>query len=193
MLERIVAFLVFIAISPLVLVLAVIIMFTDGRPIFFRQTRVGQDGKDFKIFKFRSMRILKGAEQGQFDAGSQSRVTKIGAILRKTKLDELPQIFNVINGTMSFAGPRPEVRQWVEAYPDRWARVHKVKPGITDPASIRFRNEEALLSVQQNPQEYYQNVILPAKLDLYESYIANKSFSYDLKVIAQTLLSVLKG
>ncbi|NVJ49954.1 MAG: sugar transferase [Gammaproteobacteria bacterium] len=193
MLERLVAFLVFIVIFPVILLLAVVILLTDGRPIFFRQTRVGQFGRDFKIFKFRSMRNLKGAEQGQFDAGSQSRVTKVGAILRKTKMDELPQILNVINGTMSFAGPRPEVRQWVETYPERWARVHKVKPGITDPASIRFRNEEALLSAQQNPQEYYQNVILPAKLDLYESYIAKKSLGYDLKIIAKTLLSVVKG
>ena len=154
--------------SPLLIVVSGMILIFDGRPIFFRQTRVGINGADFILYKFRTMRVMRGAASGTFDAGDTSRITKIGAFLRKTKLDELPQLWNVFKGDMSLVGPRPEVRKWVDAYPERWAKVLTVKPGITDPASIYYRNEEELLAQADDPVACYRDQILPHKLDLYE-------------------------
>jgi len=136
------------------------------------------------------MTVRPGAEHGSFDPGSAARVTGIGWFLRSWKLDELPQLWNVVRGDMSLVGPRPEVRKWVEAYSDRWARVLTVRPGITDPASIRFRNEEDLLAKSADPEQTYRNKILPIKLDLYEEYIATRSFLGDMVVIVQTALAV---
>jgi lipopolysaccharide/colanic/teichoic acid biosynthesis glycosyltransferase len=118
-------------------------------------------------------------------------VTGVGRFLRKTKLDELPQLWNVLFGEMSLVGPRPEVRAWVGAYPERWAVVHRVRPGITDPASIEFRNEEELLSVAVNPDAYYRDVILPRKLDLYEEYIRSRTLSGDIGIVFRTVAAVL--
>lgn len=156
----------------------------------FRQHRVGLRGGDFVLFKFRTMTVRPGAEQGSFDPGSAARVTGIGQFLRRWKLDELPQFWNVLRGDMSLVGPRPEVRKWVEVYPERWARILTVRPGITDPASIRFRNEEDLLAQSVDPEQTYRNQILPAKLALYEEYIATRSFLGDMAVIIQTALAV---
>jgi lipopolysaccharide/colanic/teichoic acid biosynthesis glycosyltransferase len=174
----------------LVLVMLGIIIF-DSRPVFFRQIRVGIDGSDFSLNKFRTMTLEWASIRGTFDAGNRSRVTKIGFFLRKTKLDELPQLWNVLKGDMSLVGPRPEVRKWVDAYPERWAKVLTVKPGITDPASIYYRNEEELLSKADDPEAYYRNYILPHKLDLYEEYIRTKSFYGDICIILKTIMSVL--
>ena len=128
--------------SPLFLILSIFVFFNDYGSIIFAQSRVGFQGRLFRFYKFRTMSVSKLAENGQFDAGNISRVTRIGKYLRKTKLDELPQLFNVLKGDMSIVGPRPEVKQYIEIYPERWAFVYKVKPGITDNASIEFRNEE---------------------------------------------------
>ena len=177
--------------SPVYLCISVLILLKDGRPVFFRQERVGRNNKNFLLCKFRSMSVLKEAELGQFDAGSSSRVTTLGAALRKCKLDELPQLWNVIKGDMSLVGPRPEVRKWVEAYPERWNRVLKARPGITDPASIRFRNEEELLAESSDPDVEYYEVILPQKLSLYEDYVDKSSILSDLLIILKTVKIII--
>ena len=179
-----------ILLSPFfILIMAGIIIF-DSRPVLFRQMRVGMNGSDFLLNKFRTMRVVREAASGTFDAGDTSRITKIGAFLRKTKLDELPQLWNVFKGDMSLVGPRPEVRKWVDAYPERWANVLTVKPGITDPASIYYRNEEKLLAQADDPVACYRDQILPHKLDLYEEYVRTRTFWGDIYLIFKTIMRV---
>ena len=139
------------------------------------------------------MTVNDEAINGSFDVGSCARVTKWGSLLRKSKLDELPQLFNVFKGDMSFIGPRPEVRRWVDVYPERWSKIHQVRPGISDPASIIYRNEEDILAQSDNPQRCYREEVLPAKLDLYEKYVDNQSLLNDLLLIFKTILVVIKG
>lgn len=175
---------------PLLMVSFLIKLTTPG-PIFFVQDRVGKNGKLFKLIKFRTMKVADGKTKGSFDAGDSSRITPVGNFLRKTKIDELPQLLNVIKGDMSLVGPRPEVKMWTEVYPEKWAIVHKVKPGITDEASITFRNEEVILKNAQNPTETYKNQILPQKLALYIQYVQNQSLLGDLKILIRTFGHVL--
>ena len=177
--------------SPLLIIVSGMILIFDSRPVLFRQMRVGVNGSCFLLNKFRTMRVVRGAASGTFDAGDSSRITKIGAFLRKTKLDELPQLWNVFIGDMSFVGPRPEVRKWVDAYPERWAKVLTVKPGITDPASIYYRNEEELLAQADDPVACYRDQILPHKLDLYEEYVMTRTFWEDIFLIFKTIMLVL--
>jgi len=181
-----------LVLSPLLLGVAVAIAWSDGWPVFFRQTRVGWRGRDFSIWKFRTMRVLPGAEQGRFDPGTAQRVTRLGQVLRRFKVDELPQLWNVVTGDMALVGPRPEVRKWVEAYPERWALVHTVRPGITDPASIEFRNEEGLLARAVDPERTYREEILPRKLELYEAYVRTHSTWGDGVLILRTLRITLR-
>lgn len=180
-------------VSPFFLIIIVLIRLTSPGPAFFRQLRVGRNGRSFIILKFRTMTMLRDAENGKFEAGSSARVTRIGRILRRTKLDELPQLWNVLRGDMSLVGPRPEVRKWTEVYPERWRRVLAVRPGITDPAAIVFRNEEEILAGSPNPEDAYQFQILPKKLDMYEAYVKNRSFAGDLELIFRTLIAIWKG
>jgi len=182
------AFLVF---SPILLILAIIVKTTSSGPVFFRQERAGKNGKYFRIFKFRSMAVDPGAEKKGFEPGSKMRVTSIGRILRKTKLDELPQLINVIKGEMSIVGPRPEVRRYVDLYPERWAIVLSIAPGITDPGSIEFRNEEDILASSADPEKEYIEKLLPEKLDIYEKYVQTISFASDIKIIARTAAAVI--
>lgn len=132
------------------------------------------------------MKVASGKERGSFDAGDTSRITPLGVLLRKYKLDELPQLLNVLIGDMSFVGPRPEVKQWTSVYPEKWNIVHSVKPGITDNASIEFRNEEMILANAVDPLGTYKEVILPRKLDLYIEYVQNRSFLGDIGIIFRT-------
>ncbi len=176
---------------PITILIALIIFIEDRRPVFFKQERIGLYLKPFNLYKFRSMRINKDSSFGSFDAGDRSRVTRVGKVLRKTKLDELPQLFNVLKGDMSIVGPRPEVKQYVEIYPDRWSIVCKVKPGITDNASIEFRNEEEILRNSQLPQKTYIEEILPRKINSYEQYVRIHSFLGDLKIILKTIYVIL--
>ncbi len=134
---------------------------------------------------------IQKSTSGTFEAGDKSRITKTGAFLRKTKLDELPQLWNVLIGDMSLVGPRPEVRKWVDSYPERWAKVLTVKPGITDPASIYYRNEEELLAKADDPEACYRDHILPHKLDLYEEYVRTRSFCGDIYLIVKTIIVIL--
>jgi len=180
-----------LVLSPVLVVTALAVVLDDGMPFLFLQQRVGLNGKPFRLFKFRTMTQLRGTEQGSFDAGSARRVTRTGQFLRAWKIDELPQLWNVLIGEMSLVGPRPEVRQWVEAYPDRWAGVLSVRPGITDPASIAFRNEEETLAASLNPERLYRETILPHKLDLYARYVQSRTFWGDLLILFKTACAVV--
>jgi lipopolysaccharide/colanic/teichoic acid biosynthesis glycosyltransferase len=177
--------------SPLLLLIALVVRWSSAGPALFRQVRVGRVGRDFILLKFRTMTQKPGTELGTFDAGTTHRVTRIGGLLRATKLDELPQLWNVLIGNMSLVGPRPEVRVWVDAFPERWAEVLSVRPGITDPASVEFRNEEKILASQADPQQYYRSVILPRKLDLYEAYVRTQTVLGDLVILLRTLWAVI--
>lgn len=139
------------------------------------------------------MTVRHGDEKGAFDAGCISRITPIGRFLRKTKLDELPQLFNVLKGDMSLVGPRPEVEKWVQAFPDRWKAILVVRPGITDPASVAFHDEEKRLSGAVDPEDVYRTEILPRKLDMYERYVSNVSILNDCKIILKTFQVLLQG
>lgn len=176
---------------PFFIIIGISILLSDGYPMFFLQYRVGQNGKLFRLFKYRTMSVRKGTENGSFDAGNSSRVTRIGAVLRKTKLDEVPQLFNVLVGQMSIVGPRPEVEKWTKVYPERWANVLKVRPGITDNASIEFRNEEEILAKAEDPELCYTKEILPKKLALYEQYAKSNTILKDIKIITKTIKVIL--
>ena len=144
--DIVIALLGLIFLSPLLAIISLLILIKMKRPVLFLHKRVGRGGSDFLLYKFRTMEDLPEAREGRFDAGSKSRVTPVGKVLRKYKVDELPQLLNVLKGDMSFVGPRPEVRKWTEVHTDKWDIVLKVKPGITDKASIQFRNEEDILA-----------------------------------------------
>ena len=180
-----------IVLSPLFLILAIWIKLDSKGPVFYRQVRVGRNNRDFRIFKFRSMR--EGSDQGSLVTigGHDSRITRSGYVLRKFKLDELPQLINVFVGDMSLVGPRPEVRHYVDFWTPEQMHVLDVRPGITDPASIKFRNENDLLDKADNPEEYYINVIMQEKIRLYLEYVENHNLWYDIKLIFQTIKVVL--
>ncbi len=180
-----------LVLAPLLMGIALAVWIADGRPLFFRQWRVGKNHREFRMIKFRTMRVAEGADKGRFDAGSSQRVTQLGRFLRRSKLDELPELWNVLKGDMSLVGPRPEVRQWVEVYPERWQKVLTVRPGITDPASIRFRHEEELLAAAENPEQFYREQVLPEKLDIYEMYVASPSMKKDVKILWRTMRILL--
>jgi len=181
-----------IFLSPVFFAIWFVIVVGSGFPGFFVQRRIGRSMKSFSLYKFRTMTVKVHSEKGSFDAGRTNRVTNIGRTLRKWKLDELPQLWNVMKGDMSLVGPRPEVKKWVDVYPDRWARVLTVRPGITDPASIEFRNEEEILAQSDDPERTYLEQILPRKLDMYEGYVRNQCMLGDMKIIINTILAVAK-
>jgi len=177
-------------ISPVLLVLAACVAAETGWPVFFRQTRVGMGGTPFTLLKFRTMRTDPAAEAG-FEAGSSRRVTRVGSVLRRLKLDELPQLVNVIRGDMGLVGPRPEVPSWVQRHRALFADTLRVRPGITDPASIVFRHEQELLAAADDPDETYARVILPAKLELSARYLHGRTGWRDLTVLWASLAAVL--
>jgi lipopolysaccharide/colanic/teichoic acid biosynthesis glycosyltransferase len=162
-------------------------------PVFFYQSRIGKRGKEFRLIKFRSMTYNSLKDDNLFYPGDKSGITKLGRKLRKYKIDELPQMINILKGDMSFVGPRPEVKRWTEIYRDRWELVHKVKPGITDNASIEFVNEEDLLSVSPDPEAEYRNIILPRKLELNIEYVRNHSIMKDITILIRTLKVILSS
>jgi len=180
-----------LVIAPALVVLMLAIFIDDGRPFFFRQWRVGRHADPFEILKFRSMRHVETREDG-FDAGNATRVTRVGRWLRTSKLDELPQLVNVLRGDMSLVGPRPEVRAWVDARSRQWEKVLGVRPGITDNASIIYRHEERELALQADPEAHYRDVVLPRKLDLYEAYVDHVSARTDLAILGRTVIGLFK-
>ena len=175
-----------IVLSPLFLVLAIWIKLDSKGPVFYRQVRVGYKNKDFRIFKFRSMRV--GSDKGSLVTigGHDPRVTRSGYFIRKFKFDELPQLINVFLGDMSLVGPRPEVRHYVDYWTPEQMHVLDVRPGITDPASIKFRNENELMEQAEDPEKYYIDVIMQEKIKLYLEYVENHSFLYDIGLIFKT-------
>ena len=177
--------------SPLFLLVAIWIKLDSPGPVFYRQVRVGRYNRDFRIFKFRSMRV--GADKGSLVTigGRDPRVTRSGYFIRKFKIDELPQLINVFIGDMSLVGPRPEVRHYVDYWTKEQLHVLDVRPGITDPASIKFRNENELLEKAEDPEKYYIEVIMQEKLRLYLEYVENHSFWYDIKLIFQTFVAII--
>lgn len=176
-----------VVLSPLLLAVAIWIKLDSKGPVFYRQVRVGRYNKDFRIFKFRSMRM--GSDKGSLVTigGRDPRVTRSGYFIRKYKLDELPQLLNVLLGDMSLVGPRPEVRHYVNYWTPEQMHVLDVRPGLTDPASIKFRNENDLLEQVEDPEAYYINVIMQEKIKLYLEYVEQASFGYDLKLLLKTL------
>jgi len=176
-----------IVLSPILILIAISVKVNSKGPVFFRQKRVGRYNKPFILYKFRSMTLFQLATEGLFEPGNISRVTTIGKFFRKSKLDELPQLINVLIGDMSLVGPRPEVANWVAVYPDVWKKILTVRPGITDNASIIFHNEESILAKVDDPEQMYREVMLPKKLELYTDYVDNRSFQGDLLIILRTL------
>ena len=177
--------------SPLFLILAVWIPLDSPGPVLYRQTRVGRGGRDFRIFKFRTMQA--GADKGSLVTigGRDPRVTRAGNVLRRLKLDELPQLINVLAGDMSLVGPRPEVRKYVDLYTPEQRHVLDVRPGMTDAASIKYRNESELLGQAGDPEDYYIHVIMPDKLAINLDYVRNHSFWGDIKLIFRTIWTVI--
>lgn len=180
-----------IILSPLFLIIILIIKTGSKGPAFFKQTRVGKDGKEFKIIKFRTMEVDAEKKGMQITVGQDSRITKEGKWLRKFKLDELPQLINVLVGDMSFVGPRPEVPKYVGYYDDYQRNILKVKPGITDLASIEFRAENELLGRSADPEKTYIEEIMPAKFSLNLKYLKNMTLLNDVKIIMKTILVLL--
>lgn len=174
------------------LFVAIAIKFSSKGPVLFKQERVGKNGKLFKIWKFRSMVVDAEAKGRQITTDGDNRITKVGKFIRKTKIDELPQLFNVLSGKMSFVGPRPEVPRYVALYTEEQRKVLSVKPGITDLASIEFRNENDMLKEAEDPDKKYIEEIMPAKLELNLKYIEKAGFFYDIGLIFKTIFKVIK-
>ena len=177
--------------SPVILILALCIKLGDGGSVLFVQERVGRGGNPFQLLKLRSMRARKEGDETEVTAADNDRITPVGKFIRKSKLDELPQLWNILKGEMSFVGPRPEVPRYVSHYSDEEKRVLQVKPGLTDPATMKFRNEEELLEGKEDPESFYLETILPEKLSLSREYADRATFLSDLKVLFQTFFRVL--
>jgi len=183
---------VLLLLLPLFMVIAIFTKLDSKGPVFFKQKRMGRNFRPFMLFKFRSM-VMNAPEKGPaITIGGDPRITKIGRFLRKTKLDELPQLINVLNGDMSIVGPRPEVEKYVEMFKDDYKVILQVKPGITDYATIEFRDEEDVLKKFQNPEDGYIKEVLPKKIELYKKYIKDKGFFTDMKLVLLTLWKIVK-
>ena len=180
-----------ILLLPVLLIIWICIQLESSGGGFYRQVRVGKNGIDFRLWKFRTMQTGSDKKGLLTIGGRDSRVTRIGFYLRKYKLDELPQLINVLVGDMSIVGPRPEVRKYVELYTSEQRRVLNVKPGITDYASIEYSNENELLAQSENPEKTYVEEVLPAKLELNQKYLADQGFLTDLRIIFHTIKKIV--
>ena len=180
-----------IVLFPLFLVIALIITLDSKGGVFYKQIRVGKDGKDFKLFKFRSMAVGSDKKGLLTVGGNDSRITKPGYFIRKYKIDELPQLINVFIGDMSLVGPRPEVRKYVDLYNEEQQKVLSVQPGITDYASIAYINENEVLGNSENPEKTYIEEVMPSKLKLNLKYIEEKSVVTDIKIIFKTIAKII--
>ena len=188
--DIIVSALAIVVFSPVFVLVAILIVITGGFPIIYKQQRVGKNCKMFTMYKLRTM-TNRASENDIADLGDSSRITKFGAFLRKTKLDEIPQLWNVLKGDMSIVGPRPELKSRLQYHSSHWDKVYSVRPGITGNSSIVFRNEEQLLATVDDPQLYYIDVLLPKKIAMYEEYVDKQSMYYDFVIIIKTVMVVL--
>jgi lipopolysaccharide/colanic/teichoic acid biosynthesis glycosyltransferase len=190
--DIIVSFLGLVVLCPLVLLVAIAIKLDSPGPIFFRQERIGRGFRAFFIFKFRTM-VQNSITGGQsITVGDDPRITRVGQFLRKTKIDELPQLINVLMGEMSLVGPRPELRQYVELFRQEYEEILKMRPGITDLASLKYSDEAAILGKAKNPGEEYVRRVLPDKIRLGKEYIRCSSFIFDLTLVFKTLFRLFK-
>lgn len=188
--DILVSFILLVLLSPVFIFISLLIIFDSRGGVFFRQIRVGQLGNDFKLLKFRTMKP-DSDKKGLLTVGARdNRITKVGYFLRKYKLDELPQLLNVLGGSMSLVGPRPEVRKYVDLYTEEQAKVLNVKPGITDYASIEYINENEILAQSSNPEQTYIEEVMPAKLKLNQIYIQNPGLAHDFKILFLTLKKI---
>ena len=193
MFDVVIALLGLVLLSPLLLLAALLIKLDSKGPIFFRQERMGRWFRPFFIYKFRTMTQHAPATDGLLTVGEDSRITRVGQFLRKTKIDEFPQLLNVLKGEMTVVGPRPEVRQFVELFRADYEEILKIRPGITDLASLKYRDEATLLGRSKNPAEDYVTKILPDKIRLGKEYIKNSSLFFDLTLILKTLLKLVES
>ena len=188
-----VSFLGLVLFFPFLLFVALAVKLDSSGPVLFRQERIGMRFRPFQILKFRTM-VQDSLTRGQpITVGDDPRITRVGWFLRKTKIDELPQLINVLRGEMTFVGPRPEVRQYVELFRQDYEEILKMRPGITDSASLKYRHEAALLGQSRNPEEEYVRRVLPDKIKLEKEYVRCSSFMLDLKLIFKTLLTIFES
>lgn len=183
--------LILLILSPLLLILAAAVKLDSPGPVFYRQTRVGRYGSDFKIFKFRTM--VQNADQigPPLTMGKDPRITQVGRFIRKCRMDEVSQLLNVLNGSMSLVGPRPEVRRYVDAYQPEYMATLLIRPGITAPSSIAFKDEDKLLNAGGNPEVIYVEKILPPKMALNLEYMNHLSVFRDIKIMFQTVAAII--
>ena len=180
-----------IILLPFMIIIAILIKLDSKGPVFFKQVRVTKNGREFKIFKYRTMRV--GSDKySQITVGKDNRITKVGAFLRKYKLDEIPQLINVLIGDMSLVGPRPEVPKYVALYTDEQKEILKVRAGITDYASIEFSDENDLLASEEDPEKAYIEKVMPKKIELNKKYLSEISVMTDIKIILLTIKKILK-
>jgi lipopolysaccharide/colanic/teichoic acid biosynthesis glycosyltransferase len=181
-----------VALAPLFLLACILVKLDSRGPVFFKQERMGMGFLPFQIYKFRTM--VNNAPQmgGSITHGNDPRITRVGRLLRKAKIDELPQLINVLRGDMTFVGPRPEVREFVELFRKDYEEILRVRPGVTDLASMKYRDEAALLAKSADPREEYVKRILPDKIRLAKEYIRKSSFFFDLTTILKTLLKLFE-
>lgn len=183
-----------VVLAPAMAVIGILVKRDSDGPALFKQERVGRGGVPFTLLKFRTMASAKVPAGPLLTVSTDTRITSVGAKLRASKLDELPQLINVLRGDMSIVGPRPEVARYVEMWSEEDRRVIlSVRPGITDPATLRLRREEHLLAEQPDPEAFYQGELLPRKISLYREYVASRSFGSDLVLIVRTITGVVAG
>ena len=182
-----------IVLLPIMMVVAVLIKCDSQGPVFFIQRRIGKGFRAFLIYKFRTMKENSELTGRLITIGEDPRVTRVGRFLRKTKIDELPQLINVLKGEMSLVGPRPELPRFVELFRREYAEILTVRPGITDLASLKYRDEAALLDRAQNPEEEYLTRVLPDKIRLSRDYLQRASFFFDLSLILKTIIKLVDG
>lgn len=188
-----VALVLLVVLTPLLVAIAMACLVSNRGHVLFSQDRVGRQGRIFRIWKFRTMRVSDAADARQVTADDDARITRLGRVLRATKLDELPQLYNVLVGDMSLVGPRPEVPRYVAYWPPAAReRILSVRPGITDPASIRYRHESAELALSPDPEHYYVHVILPRKVSMYLEYVQARSFLGDVRLLWLTAEALLR-
>lgn len=174
-----------VVIAPILIVAAVAVLLVDGWPVLFIQERVGKDGRPFRMYKFRTMLKSRGLD---LTVGADARITKLGALLRKTKIDELPQLINVLFGQMSFVGPRPEISRYVSIYTPEQRKVLSLKPGITDPASLKYIDESELLATAADPHKFYVETVMPDKIRLNLEYAERATLASDIGLICETVM-----
>jgi lipopolysaccharide/colanic/teichoic acid biosynthesis glycosyltransferase len=191
-LDLLLAGIALLCLVPLMTVIAIVLWVVQGQPIVFAQKRVGMSFNPFVLYKFRSMKQASSSDEARFRLGDKDHQTAIGKILRITKLDELPQLWNVIKGDMSLVGPRPEVPEWVEFDSDDWQRALSVRPGLTDFASLTFFDEEKQLQTATDPIVYYRDSILPRKLQLAQHYVREVSLAVDVMILGRTLKQLVR-